>query len=317
MSIRNSNYGLSGILEGSTESEQQKERNARIKVSRQLGISLEEFEQQLQPKNLDQETPMDALLHVSYPKTKYNPADVAVKASVAVKDKFGNTAAEKKRMIDKYIVRKPIYPFHTVKNIDFATKTLKEESVKKLTPQEEKKIDDLNRDLKRDALKSEIADLVPWDDLNSASYPSDPIQGTRLKNIDSLEKSLAANKKIDFKLNTAAFESANPKKDDDDHPYMKHKMEQLEKIQKRGKSWPVKHLKKEEAATPKGNEFYYNPASNQLELKSAPSELRPNLQAAGKDSTAGARYIPREERIQHHLDTLEVERSKRRNARFI
>jgi hypothetical protein len=37
-------------LEGSTESEIQKERNARIKVSRQLGISLEEFEQQLQPK---------------------------------------------------------------------------------------------------------------------------------------------------------------------------------------------------------------------------------------------------------------------------
>ncbi len=95
MSIRDSNYGLFGILEGSTESEIQKERNARIKVSRQLGISLEEFEQQLQPKNIDQETPMDALLHVSYPKTKYNPADVAVKASVAVKDKFGNTATEK------------------------------------------------------------------------------------------------------------------------------------------------------------------------------------------------------------------------------
>ena len=314
MSIRDSNYGLFGILEGSTESEIQKERNARIKVSRQLGISLEEFEQQLQPKNIDQETPMDALLHVSYPKTKYNPADVAVKASVAVKDKFGNTAAEKKRMIDKYIVRKPIYPFHTVKNIDFATKTLKEESVKKLTPQEEKKIDDLNRDLKRDALKSEIADLVPWDDLNSASYPSDPIQGTRLKNIDSLEKSLAANKKIDFKLNTAAFESANPKKDDDEHPYMKHKMEQLEEIQKKGKSWLVKHLKKEDekqgrvnAQLTKLQKFGENP------LVAAAAKLP----AAGKDSTAGARYIPREERIQHHLDTLEAERSKRRNARFI
>ncbi len=76
-------------------------------------------------------------------------------------------------------------------------------------------------------------------------------------------------------------------------------------------------MKKEEAATPKGNEFYYNAGTNQLELKSAPSELRPKLPAAGKDSTAGARYIPREERIQHHLDTLEAERSKRRNARFI
>jgi len=314
MSIRDSNYGLFGILEGSTESEIQKERNARIKVSRQLGISLEEFEQQLQPKNLDQETPMDALLHVSYPKTKYNPADVAVKASVAVKDKFGNTAAEKKRMIDKYIVRKPIYPFHTVKNIDFATKTLKEESVKKLTPQEEKKIDDLNRDLKRDALKSEIADLVPWDDLNSASYPSDPIQGARLKNIDSLEKSLAANKKIDFKLNTAAFESANPKKDDDDHPYMKHKMEQLEEIQKEGKSWLVKHLKKEDEKQSRVNaQLTKLKKHGENPLVAAAAKLP----AAGKDSTAGARYIPREERIQHHLDTLEAERSKRRNARFI
>ena len=250
---------------------------------------------------------MDALLYVSYPKTKYNPADVAVKASVAVKDKFGNTAAEKKRMIDKYIVRKPIYPFHTVKNIDFATKTLKEESVKKLTPQEEKKIDDLNRDLKRDALKSEIADLVPWDDLNSASYPSDPIQGTRLKNIDSLEKSLAANKKIDFKLNTAAFESANPKKDDDDHPYMKHKMEQLEEIQKEGKSWLVKHLKKEDEKQSRVNaQLTKLKKHGENPLVAAAAKLP----AAGKDSTAGARYIPREERIQHHLDTLEAMKRK-------
>ena len=335
MSIRNSNYGLSGILEGSTESEIQKERNARIKVSRQLGISLEEFEQQLQPKNLDQETPMDALLYVSYPKTKYNPADVAVKASVAVKDKFGNTAAEKKRMIDKYIVRKPIYPFHTVKNIDFATKTLKEESVKKLTPQEEKKIDDLNRDLKRDALKSEIADLVPWDDLNSASYPSDPIQGARLKNIDSLEKSLAANKKIDFKLNTAAFESANPKKDDDDHPYMKHKMEQLEEIQKEGKSWLVKHLKKEDEKQSRVNaQLTKLKKHGENPLVAAAAKLP----AAGKANTTGAKYIPKEQRIYESLKlqgyetpeksdrsfakleadrALDDERSKRRNARFI
>ena len=226
MSIRNSNYGLSGILEGSTESEQQKERNARIKVSRQLGISLEEFEQQLQPKNLDQETPMDALLYVSYPKTKYNPADVAVKASVAVKDKFGNTAAEKKRMIDKHITRKPVYPFHTPKNIDFLTKTLKEESIKKLTPREEKVIDNINRDLKRDALKSEIADIIPYSHHNSASFPSDPIQGARLKNIDALEKSL-----------------------EDDHPYMQHKMEQLEEIQKKGKSWRAHQNKRRSTIT--------------------------------------------------------------------
>ena len=316
MSTRNSNYGLSYVLEGTTASEEQQQRNARAKVAGQLGISLEEFEQQLRGKDINPpEAPIDSLLRVTVPAAKlYEPADVAVKASVAVKDKFGNTAAEKKRMIDKYIVRKPIYPFHTVKNIDFATKTLKEESVKKLTPQEEKKIDDLNRDLKRDALKSEIADLVPWDDLNSASYPSDPIQGARLKNIDSLEKSLAANKKIDFKLNTAAFESANPKKDDDDHPYMKHKMEQLEEIQKEGKSWLVKHLKKEDEKQSRVNaQLTKLKKHGENPLVAAAAKLP----AAGKDSTAGARYIPREERIQHHLDTLEVERSKRRNARFI
>ena len=291
MSIRNSNYGLSGILEGSTESEIQKERNARIKVSRQLGISLEEFEQQLQPKKIDQENPMDALLYVSYPKTKYNPADVAVKASVAVKDKFGNTAAEKKRMIDKHITRKPVYPFHTPKNIDFLTKTLKEGSIEKLTPREEKEINQLNKDLKRDALKSEIADVIPYSHHNRESYPSDPIQGARLKNIDALEKSL-----------------------EDDHPYMQHKMEQLEEIQKKGKSWLVKHLKKEDEKQSRVNaQLTKLKKHGENPLVAAAAKLP----AAGKDSTAGARYIPREERIQHHLDTLEAERSKRRNARFI
>ena len=291
MSIRNSNYGLSGILEGSTESEIQKERNARIKVSRQLGISLEEFEQQLQPKKIDQENPMDALLYVSYPKTKYNPADVAVKASVAVKDKFGNTAAEKKRMIDKHITRKPVYPFHTPKNIDFLTKTLKEGSIEKLTPREEKEINQLNKDLKRDALKSEIADVIPYSHHNRESYPSDPIQGARMKNIDALEKSL-----------------------EDDHPYMQHKMEQLEEIQKKGKSWLVKHLKKEDEKQSRVNaQLTKLKKHGENPLVAAAAKLP----AAGKDSTAGARYIPREERIQHHLDTLEAERSKRRNARFI
>jgi len=305
MSIRNSNYGLSGILEGSTESEQQKERNARIKVSRQLGISLEEFEQQLQPKNLDQETPMDALLYVSYPKTKYNPADVAVKASVAVKDKFGNTAAEKKRMIDKHITRKPVYPFHTPKNIDFLTKTLKEGSIEKLTPREEKEINQLNKDLKRDALKSEIADVIPYSHHNRESYPSDPIQGARLKNIDALEKSLEGEKQS--RVNA-----------------------QLTKLKKFGENPLV--------AEEKGSDFYFDPSTNQLELKSKPPELRPKLQAATKATTAGAKYVPREQRIYESIKlqgyetpeksdrsfakleadrALDDERSKRRNARFI
>ena len=305
MSIRNSNYGLSGILEGSTESEQQKERNARIKVSRQLGISLEEFEQQLQPKKIDQENPMDALLYVSYPKTKYNPADVAVKASVAVKDKFGNTAAEKKRMIDKHITRKPVYPFHTPKNIDFLTKTLKEGSIEKLTPREEKEINQLNKDLKRDALKSEVADVIPYSHHNRESYPSDPIQGARLKNIDALEKSLEGEKQS--RVNA-----------------------QLTKLKKFGENPLV--------AEEKGSDFYFDPSTNQLELKSKPPELRPKLQAATKATTASAKYIPREQRIYESIKlqgyetpeksdrsfakleadrALDDERSKRRNARFI
>ncbi len=42
-----------------------------------------------------------------------------------------------------------------------------------------------------------------------------------------------------------------------------------------------------------------------------------NTLYGNSEPDAGVRYVPREERIQHHLDTLEVERSKRRNARFI
>jgi hypothetical protein len=35
------------------------------------------------------------------------------------------------------------------------------------------------------------------------------------------------------------------------------------------------------------------------------------------ESDAGVRYVPREERIQHHYDTLEAEKAKRRNTKFI
>ena len=42
-----------------------------------------------------------------------------------------------------------------------------------------------------------------------------------------------------------------------------------------------------------------------------------NQNAKTKDPAAGARYIPREERIQHHYDNLDAARSKRRNVKFI
>ena len=69
-------------------------------------------------------------------------------------------------------------------------------------------------------------------------------------------------------------------KSEEIHPADEHYMDQLNEIQKKGKSWFVKHLKKE-------------------------------------DPAAGAKYISREERIQHHYDTLEADRNKRRNTKFI
>lgn len=103
MSIRNSNYGLSYVLEGTTASEEQQQRNARAKVAGQLGISLEEFEQQLRGKDINPpEAPIDSLLRVTVPAAKlYEPADAPVK------DKFGNTPAQKAAMIHKQITRRP------------------------------------------------------------------------------------------------------------------------------------------------------------------------------------------------------------------
>ena len=88
--------------------------------------------------------------------------------------------------------------------------------------------------------------------------------------------------------------------DEMDHPYMQHKMEQLQDIEKKGKSWFVKHLKKQE---------------QQKEVKRLQGIVNQN--AKTKDPAAGARYIPREERIQHHYDNLDAARSKRRNVKFI
>ena len=103
MSIRNSNYGLSYVLEGTTASEEQQQKNARAKVAGQLGISLEEFERQLRGKDINPpEAPIDSLLRVTVPAAKlYEPADAPVK------DKFGNTPAQKAAMIHKQITRRP------------------------------------------------------------------------------------------------------------------------------------------------------------------------------------------------------------------
>ena len=60
----------------------------------------------------------------------------------------------------------------------------------------------------------------------------------------------------------------------------------------------------------KGSDFYYNAASNTLELKSSPSPLRP------KNSTAGAKYIPKEQRIYESLGVKGYETPEKSDKSF-
>ena len=48
-------------------------------------------------------------------------------------------------------------------------------------------------------------------------------------------------------------------------------------------------------AEPKGRDFYYNPSTNEMELVSNPSPLRPTKPKA--DPTAGSKYVTKEQRI--------------------
>ena len=48
-------------------------------------------------------------------------------------------------------------------------------------------------------------------------------------------------------------------------------------------------------AEPKGRDFYYNPSTNEMELVSDPSPLRPTNPKA--DPTAGSKYVTKEQRI--------------------
>ena len=88
---------------------------------------------------------------------------------------------------------KGTYPFDTPQGIDHFTKTVKEESSHKLSPKENKDIDILNKEMKLSVLKGEIGGLKKFDNLDKTTYPSDPEQRRRLKNIDKLEKSLGYN----------------------------------------------------------------------------------------------------------------------------
>ncbi len=85
---------------------------------------------------------------------------------------------------------KATYPFDTPDGINHFTKIIKEEATHKLSPKENKDIDILNKEMKLSVLKDEVGGLKKFDNLDSTSYPSDPEQRRRLKNIANLEKDL-------------------------------------------------------------------------------------------------------------------------------
>lgn len=65
-----------------------------------------------------------------------------------------------------------------------------------------------------------------------------------------------------------------------------------------------------------------NSAGNKLQAAPKPMPIlkyidKMNTLYGNAEPDAGVRYIPREERIQHHYDTLEAEKAKRRNTKFI
>ena len=87
---------------------------------------------------------------------------------------------------------KATYPFDTADGIDFATKTLSEEAT---NPKQIKDNEILNKEMKLSVLKSEIGGLKKFDNYDPSSYPSDPEQRRRLKNIADLEKNLGYDKR--------------------------------------------------------------------------------------------------------------------------
>jgi len=88
---------------------------------------------------------------------------------------------------------KGTYPFDTAKGIDHFTKTVKEESPEKLNSKELTDLNILNKEMKLSVLKNEIGGVKKFYGLDDSTYPSDPEQRRRLKNIDKLEKSLGYN----------------------------------------------------------------------------------------------------------------------------
>ena len=107
--------------------------------------------------------------------------------------RIANYTKQQWGIADKKGKEKGTYYFDTPQGIDHVTKTLKEEANHKLSPKENKDIDILNKEMKLSVLKDEIGGVKKFDNLDKSTYPSDPEQRRRLKNIDKLEKSLGYN----------------------------------------------------------------------------------------------------------------------------
>ena len=247
--MRKSDYGngLPAVLNGTAESEEQLQQRARNEVARKLGIDPRLMAEQKNKGSADHAQDYyvprtSEHLYINIPETK----------SAESKDKFGNTAAQKKRMIDKQITRPKIpmhvqlqnlkewaqpglkeeihpaekhyedelnriekrgkswfvkhlkkevptkkpYFFDTKEGIDHATKIMREEAS---SPNERANVDKLNRNMKRSALNHHVKTLKPYSHHDRESYPSDPVQGGKLLEMDKLEKDLAVSAKAGFK----------------------------------------------------------------------------------------------------------------------
>ena len=68
-------------------------------------------------------------------------------------------------------IKKP-YIYDTKEGIDFFTRTLKEESTEKLTPEKNAEIDKLNTDMKKSVLKHHLGKIKPWNQFENETYPS-------------------------------------------------------------------------------------------------------------------------------------------------
>ena len=85
---------------------------------------------------------------------------------------------------------KPTYPFDTPQGIDHVTKTLKEDYGDNLNSKDQTDLNILNKEMKVSVLKSEIGGIKKYNQYDKTTYPSDPEQRRRLKNISAIEKSL-------------------------------------------------------------------------------------------------------------------------------